>query len=176
VSNYRIQIDPCIRPDEPGTLNVSDATPLPVTPLSVTLAAAPGSASIFAGAANGTATQAATDIPGATGITANKVFQGTIAINASAAQVAAANAVGMLVVTVTWVPGTSGTAAQRVATVNLNLPAGGASGPGQWASGSIVVPVQLYVGTTAGKFQCTVTTTGTVTALAWDAIVSGNAN
>ena len=148
----------------------SDQPAIPTSP------GAPPTASIVAGANNGTATQTITDITGATGIAATKVFQGNVAISASAAQVAAANAAGSLVVTVTWVPGTGGTTTQRVATVNLNFPAGGATGTGLWDSKTIVVPVQLYVGTAGtGKFQATVTTTGTITALAWDVIVNGTA-
>lgn len=164
-----------LQTDNRGNMMVNLATKLDSTNDAVSaVIIPPASGTIFAGANNGTSTQSATDITGATGITANKVFTGFAAISASAANATAA-ATGTLIVTITWVPGTSGTAAQRVATVNLNIPAGIAATDGTGAQGTIVVPILLYVGTTTGKFQATVTTTGTVSAFLWDVMISGNA-
>ena len=157
-----------------GALNVDNGDLSASNPLPITLI--PSASSIVSGANNGTATQTVTDITGATNIPANTKFSGNIAVSASAQAVAGTTAAGTLVVTVTWVPGTGGTTAQRVATVNLNLGAQNAAATqAQQLSDSIVVPVQLYIGTTVGKFQATVTTTGTISALSWDVVVNGNA-
>lgn len=156
---------------------VSDVAPLPVSiattvPVSI---AAPAAASVFAGALNGAATQTVVDITGATGITANKVFTGVASISLAAAQTAALAAAGTVRATVTWVPGTDGTAAVVVAAIDLNFGVGGITNlMAPHSELTIMVPVTVYVGTTAGKFQVTIATTGTVTTLAWGVTVGGS--
>ncbi len=145
--------------------------------MSITQNATIISPTIFAGAVNGTTVQTVTDLTGATGITANKVFTGNISISAAASQIAALAAAGTLNVNVTWVAGSGGTASQRVASVNLLFGVGSVTNlTAPLAFNSIIVPVQLYVGTTTGKFQYTVATTGTISTMAWDIIVTGTAN
>lgn len=143
----------------------SDQTAIPVTPGS------PTAANIVAGALAGSGGQSVTDIAGAN-VGANKTFVGNVLVSV-AAQNPAATATGSVVATITWLPGTSGTTARRVATINLELAATGAAINGINDSGSISIPIAVYAGTTAGKFQVTITLTGTVTGVIWDAVVNG---
>jgi hypothetical protein len=132
----------------------------------------PPSTLVVSGAANGTAAQAVTDLGVA--VAATKVFEGVIAISIAASQATAVNAAGTLHVEVSWVPGTGGTAAQRVAAADIQFSANGATGAGQAMAVAVAVPnVTLYAGTTGGKFQYTVTTTGTISALMYDVMVNG---
>lgn len=137
--------------------------------------ASPPAASVFAGALAGSATQAVTDITGATGITANTVFAGSVSISLTAAQTAALAAAGTARAAVSWVPGTGGTAAVVVAAIDLSFGLGGVTNlTAPHTELTAAVPVLVYVGTTAGKFQVTVTTTGTVTTIGWDVTLSGS--
>lgn len=155
--------------DSTGALYTT-ANPIPTLPGPVP------AASIFSGASTGTGTQAATDITGATGITANTVFEGNASISLSAAQTAALAAAGTARVTITWVPGTGGTTAVVVAALGLNFGLGGVTNlTAPHSELSIVVPILVYVGTTTGKFQATVATTGTISAMNWEVTASGSA-
>ena len=136
--------------------------------------AVPPLAGIFSAAATGAAAAAVADL--LTAITANKIFQGMIAIQAAASQTAALAGAGTVRIIVTWVPGTGGTPGQIVAALNLQFGLGGITNlQAPTVNGAIVIPVQLYVGTTAGKFTVTALATGSVTAQQWDVFVNGTA-
>ena len=159
-----------------GEMNVDDGDVSSDNPLPVSSTPnAPLSTSIFSGTATGTAAAAVADIAGTTGITANKVFQGVVAISATATQSSTVQAAGTLVVTITWVPGSGGTTTQRVATVNINLAANAPLNlTATETNSTITIPIQLYVGTTTGKFQVEVLVTGTISTLAWSVFVNGS--
>lgn len=132
--------------------------------------------SAVAGALNGSAAQAVTDITGAAAIPANTVFSGFAGISLSASQNAALAVAGTVRASISWVPGTAGTTAVDVAAINLNFGVGSATNlTAPHSELTVAVPVIVYVGTTTGRFRVTVATTGTVTALQWDATVSGSA-
>lgn len=133
---------------------------------------APATAVPILAAANGTATQAITDITGAT-VAAGAQFDGNVMISV-AAENAPVTATGTLQVKVTWVPGTGGTTTNPVAVIDLSLPATSATSlQGAFDSGQITVPINVAAGSTAGKFRCTVTSTGTISGMIWDVVVNG---